>query len=874
MKLRLLYWFAALLLLPFFTSAQIFADRLIDSGPCDPRVILLCPSGVSNPERGVDSDGGNYALMSTDIGLTSQAFYEIGYSIPAPAESIQNIILSEPNQTLSAEVAAALTISFIDENDSTIHQVSAGGLQDVAALSGSGDVYVLSIPMPVGNYKITNVRFDFDGLTSVAASIAVHGAFYTLPESTSIPGCGPEYGTAILRDQNCTNCNFIVDTVDQTFGLLSIPLGQVEAFAEVIIPEAEAGDFIAFEVGPNNLLLGLAPVSNLTLEVLDENDNVIISKSDFELADLILVSGITPNYWIGIQTPNGNYTIASAVLRLTVPLGVMYDLRVYKAIAVGLNNRIDIDGSNPLCFDETMVLTAEPGLQNYRWSSGATGQSIEVSEAGAYICIAEDMDGCTRNGVFFVNDGTFEVDHTTQNPDCGDSNGSISYTYDDVTYPNLSFLWDDGTTGPDRTGLSAGTYTVTITDDTTGCSKTETVALTSNGGPYVSGNVTHSNCPNFTGSIELSVAGASPFTYSWADGPNTKNRSALAPGEYIVTVTDDMQCQTVKSFIVESNADLNISGNMTRPDCGQNIGAINLNVGLGSGSFSYLWSTGASTKNISGLSSGTYSVVVSDNVTGCKDRASFNLNPKGIQNAQLQQIQDESCNGDDGRIEVEEIQGYFITWSTGENTWAIEDLSAGVYTFTYGPEGGECNGTGSYEIEACQEPGFRVNVKNHCIDTENLGNGRIVLEPFNNNENYQVIWSDGQEGMVARDLEEGEYEATITDEFGCISSISATIRSEECDDFCELRFYDVITPNNDGENDFFEIENIEFCADNELRIFNRWGSEVFFAAPYNNDWNGISRIGNSPLPEGAYYYTLTVKSPVRKVYTGMINIKY
>ena len=96
---------------------------------------------------------------------------------------------------------------------------------------------------------------------------------------------------------------------------------------------------------------------------------MLLSKSDFELADLILVSGITPNYWIGIQTPNGNYTIASAVLRLTVPLGVMYDLRVYKAIAVGLNNRIDIDGSNPLCFDETMVLTAEPGLQNYRWLS-------------------------------------------------------------------------------------------------------------------------------------------------------------------------------------------------------------------------------------------------------------------------------------------------------------------------------------------------------------------------------------------------------------------------------------------------------------------------------------------------------------------------
>jgi gliding motility-associated-like protein len=64
----------------------------------------------------------------------------------------------------------------------------------------------------------------------------------------------------------------------------------------------------------------------------------------------------------------------------------------------------------------------------------------------------------------------------------------------------------------------------------------------------------------------------------------------------------------------------------------------------------------------------------------------------------------------------------------------------------------------------------------------------------------------------------------------------------------------VITPNNDGFNDFWHIENIQFFPSNKLVILNRWGDLVYESLYYNNDWNG--EYGNGLLPAGTYYYIL------------------
>lgn len=81
----------------------------------------------------------------------------------------------------------------------------------------------------------------------------------------------------------------------------------------------------------------------------------------------------------------------------------------------------------------------------------------------------------------------------------------------------------------------------------------------------------------------------------------------------------------------------------------------------------------------------------------------------------------------------------------------------------------------------------------------------------------------------------------------------------------------VITPNEDGLNDWFVLEDIQNYPDNEITILNRWGSTVFKAKPYLNDWRGTTNAGQA-LPEATYYFIVKLGTPTELLY-GSITIK-
>ena len=85
---------------------------------------------------------------------------------------------------------------------------------------------------------------------------------------------------------------------------------------------------------------------------------------------------------------------------------------------------------------------------------------------------------------------------------------------------------------------------------------------------------------------------------------------------------------------------------------------------------------------------------------------------------------------------------------------------------------------------------------------------------------------------------------------GFLDSVNITVSSEgECRK--NLTFYNFITPNGDGQNDFFEIDNLEKYASNELWIYDRWGREIFYTKGYTGNWG-------SDIKKGVYYYLLLV----------------
>lgn len=189
--------------------------------------------------------------------------------------------------------------------------------------------------------------------------------------------------------------------------------------------------------------------------------------------------------------------------------------------------------------------------------------------------------------------------------------GTQPYTYSWNTSPVQ--------TGPAAAGLSAGTYTVTVTD-ANGCTETTSVAVDQ---PAVSisavATVTDAACfGSTTGSVDLSVSnGVVPVTYLWSNGSADEDIEDLSAGIYTVSVTDTKGCKTVATATVGQPEKISGTIIVTNAACqGGDSGYANLSVSGGVPPYTYLWSNGATTEDADTLSAGTYTVEITD-ANGC-----------------------------------------------------------------------------------------------------------------------------------------------------------------------------------------------------------------------------------------------------------------
>jgi len=122
--------------------------------------------------------------------------------------------------------------------------------------------------------------------------------------------------------------------------------------------------------------------------------------------------------------------------------------------------------------------------------------------------------------------------------------------------------------------------------------------------------------------------------------------------------------------------------------------------------------------------------------------------------------------------------------------------------------------------------------------------------------NYQISWSTGDTGLVVASLSPGLYSVTVSTEF-CETTQEFEVLSGPAS-LCEIKFFNAFSPNGDGINDTWIIQNIdspEFSR-NSIEIFNRWGQLIWDGKRYDNKdvvWNGDSNTGIE-LGEGTYYY--------------------
>lgn len=478
--------------------------------------------------------------------------------------------------------------------------------------------------------------------------------------------------------------------------------------------------------------------------------------------------------------------------------------------------------------DAEILLTVTGGVGNYSysWSSGNGTGLIPAAKdqsglsGGTYTVVVTDDNGCSATTDFtIIEPDAIEYDLTVTDTQCDGTAGAIqivnvtggsgSYTYT-WAGPGITPVHQNTT---NVTGLIAGDYTVTVWDAAPGhttCYLTKTVTLTS------AIDLTYSVVPETCdgqgdGAITINVQGGQPgYTYLWttADGsgvvPDAQNQAGLTEGTYSVTVTDTRACSVTQDIFIARDNVINVIGAVTDVLCyGDNSGEISLTVSGGSGNFSYHW-TGTGTgivdgvKDQTGLSAGSYTVLVTDNILGCEVTQTYDVRspaaPIVITNTLVTDI---LCKGEAvGIIDITVTGGtpfdptgtpyYNYQWSGPDSftdSPTQNNLIAGDYKVTV------TDANGCFIVSnviTVSEPAEALTASvTDVVDVTVFGgnDGEIEIAVSGGTGAYSIIWSgtdlggapvggltndiNRQTGLVA-----GNYTVDITDGNGCTISLT------------------------------------------------------------------------------------------------------
>jgi len=457
------------------------------------------------------------------------------------------------------------------------------------------------------------------------------------------------------------------------------------------------------------------------------------------------------------------------------------------------------------------------GTYSYNWtgdspfspfSTGIAAACGFPATAGYYnLSVIDSVYGCVETDSILIA-GPTAVSATLvglSNINCyGDSTGYISLTASGGTELGAyDYLWNSGQITAIITGLEAGVYCVTITDDN-GCTFDTCFNLSQPLNPLIiSGTVvsdyngTQVSCNGSSDAfIVINTSGGSgnsnAFTYDWGGVfPNTDSIGGLFAGVYYITVTDTLGCVVMDSiFIVEPaifTALMDSSSLITINCKGDSTGGISV---LGSGgvsSYSYDWSNGQTTAIGNNLAAGTHCVTLTD-LNGCNAYSCFTL-VEPLQNLTIAASVNSNYNGQaischascDAEILATAVGGtvgtsYTFQWSAnagGQTSSLATGLCAGLYTvIAYDTVG--CMDSTSVQIIEPSPLAISISSVTNVLCEGNC-DGLATVAGLGGTSGYTFSWSTGQTTGTATGLCANNYRITVSDMNACLAIDSLSI---------------------------------------------------------------------------------------------------
>lgn len=602
----------------------------------------VVPIGGREPFRYQWSDGqtvgtaqnlkpGQYTVTVTDI-LGCEAVGQVTVGI----ENDINLAL-EINQAGNAATitpsGGSAPYTYQWTHDSNINGATATGLQPgveytVLVTDANGCTSTITFVFPGGapiNIEVQASASCRDGNTG-SASISISGGVepYTIEWSNGATGSNidnlpaGDYTVKVTDIQgNTRTIAFTVAPININVNFQVTPQG-CETRDGVVVATATGGNEpyrFQWSNGANTATINNVVSGAYTLTVTDANG---------------CVSQAT------VEVPRKRVTLETQVINASCQAG-----------ATGAATAIPSGGTEPY---------------EFAWSNGATTATISNVNPGFYEVTVKDAAGCEEAAFITIGrDENLTLEATSTPADCNLSNGTAAIVPQNGTAPFV-YVWNNGAQTATLEGLEAGSYNVTVVD-ANGC-QGEVQVTVDGKNITLATEVNSASCVGGTNGAATVIpsGGDAPYTFAWSNGANTADISALEPGSYTVTVTDNAGCAQITTIDIEQLT-IDIEASVQNISCSENtLGTITItNIPRGTAPFNYVWSNGSNEPSIKDLNIGTYNVTVSD-AAGCTKEASFTINEGQSIEATLSA--DEACLGESVEITVSsDTENLTYQWS-------------------------------------------------------------------------------------------------------------------------------------------------------------------------------------------------------------------
>lgn len=424
----------------------------------------------------------------------------------------------------------------------------------------------------------------------------------------------------------------------------------------------------------------------------------------------------------------------------------------------------------------------------------------------------------------------FEI--VAQGPFCEGSPIELDNPLEGFTYN-----WSNGSTTEDLIVLTAGTYSVEVTDSA-GCSVTDEIVIATL--PVTSFEIIGEPTACDGETITLSADIVSD-NYLWSNNTTQQSASFTLSGTQIVwaQVTDLNNCNYRDSveLVFSSPIPLEIIND------GAICGSTPLVISAVVGDVDIAWSTGDTDTQITVNEPGNYSIEVTD-ANGCTRTESFDIAQVIFPELSLDTFY---CAGSTVIADPSVSNNFSFAWSTGSNQPVIEIATPGNYSLSLTEL--NCNEQYFFEVQEAPLPALQIVSEGEFCSLEYAASGYELAAISDGSAQWL---NSNQVDSILLIVEPGEYTAQATSNQGCLNELSIAI-VENCPE-TTLYAPNAFTPNFDGINDFWKVEFDGEINSFSVVIFDRNGQEVFSTEDTNTVWYGNVRGGAHYAMDGVYNY--------------------